>query len=59
MSTESPTMSAEKRGVATVGLHLCNGWHLTPRAERCAFFLDVIPNVRPVYDVIPAGAPLS
>ena len=27
-------MSAEKRGVATVGLHRCDGWYLTPHAGR-------------------------
>ena len=31
-------MSAEKRGVATVGLHLRDGWHLTPHAGRRALF---------------------
>ena len=57
MSAESLPMSAEKRGVATVGLHLCDGWHLTPRAERCALLLDVIPDGALLYfDVTPDGA---
>ena len=51
-------MSAEKRGVATVGLHRCDGRYLTPHAGR----LPRVPFFRrhpgwpvPSLDVIPDG----